>query len=434
VYRVLLVDDDPIVISGIKHLIDWKKNNCVIEDTASDGFTAQKKIKRLRPDLVICDITMPELNGIDLLKHSSIEYPDIVFVMLTNHKEFEFAKESLHNRAVKYLLKTDLEPQVLEKAVENAIEECEKRKKLHRIEEADKLLNTKEQRTQIRNALISFLYGKPPMSSEKRKLLEEKDMLKSFAFALIPLNFSFLPEYSAIPKEELHRIFEWETEITEYLSTSFFKHSTLLPHSPIFKETATTEGFYKDLLLFAWKLKRENWESDFAHFRRRLIKTSSQITRLGVEIIASEFFSSAEENLKNPLHILRRIEEQHYRAKDTQSDIVHKALQFILANVEKRITLQDIADFTCISPSYLSTLFKREYKRNLIDFINQTKIDQACEYLKDNKYRINEISNMLGFENAFYFSRVFRKQTNLTPSEFRAKAQSTTPPPQNESN
>ncbi|MCL2411139.1 MAG: response regulator, partial [Treponema sp.] len=269
-YRILLVDDDPIVISGIKHLIDWKKNNCVIEDTASNGITAQKKLKRLRPDLVICDIAMPGLSGIDLLKYSRKEYPGIVFIMLTNHKDFEFAKESLHQRATGYIVKTDLNPHVLEKALENAIEECEDRKSLHRVAEADKLLNTKEKQTRIHDALISFLYDKPPMSPEKYKVLEGEEMLANFAFALIPLNFALLPQYTGISKEELHRIFEWETEIAEHLASSFFKNSILLPHSPIFEEAANREGRYIDLLLFAWKLNPQSWKSDSEHFHKRL--------------------------------------------------------------------------------------------------------------------------------------------------------------------
>jgi two-component system response regulator YesN len=116
------------------------------------------------------------------------------------------------------------------------------------------------------------------------------------------------------------------------------------------------------------------------------------------------------------------MERQYYlTGSETHPEIVKKARQYILDNVEKRIMLQEVAEYVCISPGYLSTLFRREYKQNLVDFINQAKIDLACELLRENKYRINEISYKVGFDNAFYFTRVFHRRTGLTPSEYQAR-------------
>jgi YesN/AraC family two-component response regulator len=230
-----------------------------------------------------------------------------------------------------------------------------------------------------------------------------------------------LPEYYGISPEEKKKIFDWEIEITERLASSFFTHLIILP---LWDENGNhhSDDSVRNLLLYVWNLEPKAWETNIARFRERLIKTSSQITRLGVEVIASNFFTSCDME-ERPCHVLRRIEEQYYFiGKGTHSEIVQKAMQYILNHVEERIMLQDVANFAHISPGYLSTLFKREYNQNLVDFINQTKIDRACELLRENKYRINEISYLLGYENAFYFSRVFRRHTGITPSEFKEKA------------
>lgn len=73
-YRILLVDDEPIILSGIKFLIDWEKNNCTIIDSARNGQEALEKIHALSPDIVLCDINMPVMNvGVELLKIAAAE-------------------------------------------------------------------------------------------------------------------------------------------------------------------------------------------------------------------------------------------------------------------------------------------------------------------------------------------------------------------------
>jgi two-component system response regulator YesN len=415
-YRVLLVDDEPLMLSVIKRLINWKKNGCLVAGTASNGAEAREKLEKLRPGIVICDIAMPGVSGLDLLKQAYTEFPGTVFIMLTNQEEFEFARESLRYRAVEYLVKNNLESGILEKALGQAIEELKNRNTLHHVKEADGYLEAARRQAQVRDAAARFLQKDEPLPPAEAGLLAEEGMLSDFAFAFIPLNFAVLPEYPDIPEEETRKIFEWETEIAERLASSFFPRFLLFPYS------AAGAGSAENLLLFAWGMSPGAWESGAAGFRDRFVKMSGQITRLGAEVMASGFYGQADAS-ESPARRLCRMEQQYNAArKETHSEALKKARQYILDNVEKRIMLQDVAEYVCISPGYLSTLFRREYKQTLIDFINQVKVDLACQLLRESDYRINEISYKLGFENAFYFTRMFRRRTGLTPSEYQARA------------
>jgi two-component system response regulator YesN len=408
IYRILLVDDEALILSGIKSLIDWGKNGYSIAGTAGNGTEALEKIEKLKPDIVICDIGMPGISGLDVLKKADTEFPGTVFIILTNFEEFELARESLHYRASDYMVKNNLEAATLEKALERAKEEWENRNKLGRVEEADVYLKARLHDIKIRKTLTLLLRG--TSSKEDVALLAEEGMLTRFAFAFIPLNFAVLPEYPNISVEDRHKIFEWQTEITERLGSSFFPHSILLPRA------ASDEGF----LLFVWETSAKEWESGIVQFRERLIKTSNQITRLRADVIPSAFFETGES--ENPARALVCMEEQYnLNSKGTHLEVVKKARQYILNNVEKRIMLHDVAGFVGISPGYLSTLFRKEYNQNMMDFINETKINRACELLWENKYRINEIADMLGYESAFYFSRVFHRRTGFTPSEYQTR-------------
>ena len=119
-YQVLLVDDEPLILAGIKFMIDWQKNDCQIIGTAGNGQQALEKLRALHPDIVICDIAMPVLSGIDLLQRASEESPETVFIMLTNHQDFQLARKSLRYRSVDYLLKSDLDAETLETSLTRA--------------------------------------------------------------------------------------------------------------------------------------------------------------------------------------------------------------------------------------------------------------------------------------------------------------------------
>jgi two-component system response regulator YesN len=101
------------------------------------------------------------------------------------------------------------------------------------------------------------------------------------------------------------------------------------------------------------------------------------------------------------------------------TDMIEKTRQYILDNLERHISLRDVAAHVCISPGYLSTVFKKEYNRNLIDYINLIKMERACELIRQKKYRICEISYKVGFDNAYYFTRVFHRHIGLSPSEYK---------------
>lgn len=119
-YNCLIVDDETIILSGIKFLIDWEKNDCAIMDTARNGRDALEKIRSCPPDIVLCDINMPVLNGMELLKICNEEFPSIVFVMLTNLQEFDLARDAIRYRAADYLLKVQLEAPALEESLQKA--------------------------------------------------------------------------------------------------------------------------------------------------------------------------------------------------------------------------------------------------------------------------------------------------------------------------
>ncbi|MCD7946551.1 MAG: response regulator [Clostridiales bacterium] len=126
--KVLLVDDEPLVLIGMQSMLNWAKLGLEIVGTARNGADAWTIVQGQHPDIVICDVMMPVMSGLDLAeKCREVDTTLPVFIMLTSYEEFEYAKRSLRLGAVEYLVKMDLTPELLENALHRAIERVKKR-------------------------------------------------------------------------------------------------------------------------------------------------------------------------------------------------------------------------------------------------------------------------------------------------------------------
>jgi len=113
-YKVLLVDDERIILEGISSIIDWEEIGTELIGTARNGLEAYDFIVREKPDIVICDIKMPGMTGLELVARVSKEFPDVKFIILSGFNEFEYAKRAMEHGVKHYLLKPCNEKSIVE--------------------------------------------------------------------------------------------------------------------------------------------------------------------------------------------------------------------------------------------------------------------------------------------------------------------------------
>ena len=101
--------------------------------------------------------------------------------------------------------------------------------------------------------------------------------------------------------------------------------------------------------------------------------------------------------------------------------VVEKVINYLERNYSKRIFLEDISKTVKLSQEYLSRIFKFQTGMTIFDYLIKIRIEKSQEFLKDVKYNIKEISNMVGYPDVSYFCRLFKKHTKLTPTEYRMK-------------
>lgn len=405
-YRILLADDEPIILSGLQSMLRWEEYGCAVAGTARNGEQALEFIRQYRPDIVICDINMPLLTGLELLGRCAEEIPETVFVMLTNYENFDMARESMRNRAVDYLLKIDLDEQKLAQSVERAVGECEKRGRLARTEPPEGAIPADA----IRRYVAELLTGED--SEAAAAGLKTQGVADACAVAELIMDPSSIPNIATFTPEERERLFTFHHRLVEDLAQKLFHGvgHVVLPRG---------SGAW----LYLWNL--ENSEL-LPRFHAKLTATLGEISQMRLSILITDtlpaerlgelrlqFAALHAEFTLSPRSVLR------YDQVTAHTDYVEAAKQYIECHILERFSVQDAAAAIGITPNYLSSLFKRQLGQNFIDFVNARKVQHACILLRDGRHLVYEVSHMLGYDNAYYFTKVFKRYRGVTPSEYQ---------------
>ena len=104
-YKVVIVDDEPIIVEGLKKGIQWSKWNCEIVGTAGNGLEGLKLVKELKPDMLFSDISMTNMDGLTMVAAIKSEYPDLEVCLLTGFRNFEYAQSAIKLGVTRFLLK-----------------------------------------------------------------------------------------------------------------------------------------------------------------------------------------------------------------------------------------------------------------------------------------------------------------------------------------
>lgn len=157
-YKVILVDDEDIEREAMAALIPWEDLHMELADMAWNGIEALEKIRMQVPDIVITDIKMPVMDGIELIRRAKEEFPDMIFVVLSGYGEYEYTSKAMEQGIRHYILKPCDEERMIEtlQAVQGELEEKRARQSSE-MEFQNTLQRTiPHAKEQILNALIAM--------------------------------------------------------------------------------------------------------------------------------------------------------------------------------------------------------------------------------------------------------------------------------------
>ncbi|OPJ56608.1 response regulator [Clostridium oryzae] len=188
-YKVMIIDDEPFVVEGMKSLINWNEYGFSICCDADNGEDALKKAVKYNPDLIITDINLPEMNGLQFIQRCIEEYKlKSKYVIISGYDEFEYARTAMKYGVLGYILKPIDEDEIIESLikVKNAISS----------EKQDMLANTLEKK-----AISTILkkYIKDEISISKNNVIER--YLRNYdqkEFRYFTLSFTRLQQHRMI--------------------------------------------------------------------------------------------------------------------------------------------------------------------------------------------------------------------------------------------
>ena len=143
-YKVVIVDDEPIIVEGLSRLLPWEKYGCEVVGTAYNGNEGLEMIRKEKPDILFSDIAMPGMDGLTMIAALRSEFPEMQISILTGYRDFDFCQRALRLGVVRFLLKPS-NMEELEEALRTMTERCGRQEETAQTENASGFI--------VRNAL-----------------------------------------------------------------------------------------------------------------------------------------------------------------------------------------------------------------------------------------------------------------------------------------
>lgn len=124
-YKVMIVDDEPIIVRGLVQIIDWKKWDCEVVATAGSGLEGLEMIEKWQPDILFSDISMPELDGLHMIENMKSRFQKMQITILTGYRDFDYAQTAIRLGVTRFLLKPSRMDEI-EEAISAMMEKLKK--------------------------------------------------------------------------------------------------------------------------------------------------------------------------------------------------------------------------------------------------------------------------------------------------------------------
>ncbi|OIJ21282.1 hypothetical protein BKP45_00410 [Anaerobacillus alkalidiazotrophicus] len=384
-YKVVLVDDESLILKSLSKIIEWEAFNCQVVGTANDGQDAYSLIQDIQPEIVITDICMPEMTGLELLKKVQTLQVRPEVILLSGYNEFKYAREGLQNNAFDYILKP-IDHEELEKCLQRAIVKFE---------------DVKRKEHEYRKHLI---YESLTIGRDKTSFVNDDH---HYVIVALELN-----KASASDEQQLRDRVNKARE--DHYSEVFFYKFESSRYVIVYTHSKENIDFTTTVKSSMKKLS----EQIKAHMKIAVGKDVIGMNDLAVSFQTTYKLLESASFLKMNLISEDDIKNE-YRSKYSPDAAIIKAKTFLQENFTKEIGIESVSEVVDLSVSYFSVLFKQKTGVTFLEYLTNLRMEHACVLLKTTDLKTYEIANMVGYSDQRYFSQVFKKRMHVTPSQYR---------------
>lgn len=505
----MIVDDEEHVRESIYYKIDHQYNRIGLVDQVENAYDALEKMTHISYDIVITDIKMPEMDGLELIGEAKKRNFQSNFIIISGYDEFDYARRAIKLGVVDYLLKP-----VNQVVLNDLINQIWLSQDLARVIEDQSLINPLNIKRDRSHDLLNDLLWRCNKDNMKHVIHAVSSLFSHEFYRVLVLHFRPIKLENTKSIEALSRLIQRKISLTnQACDLEFVEHQghrnelaiimnfdkdqdelSILQYiiRMLIKDysievaigigevtnqleqvrTSYNEAYFSVLekmlhgynkLYYKDKIKKGNFR--LSDNRRKLMEhylqqydqenlmlivedvlkqmgNNQEINHVNVVSFATNLFLMLKRygNIKaanrsdeefifdlyacNSLFEVREmlnVEIKRYLVKeDNQFDcsrqIVEDAVIFIREHSDEVLSLEKMAKTYHIHPNYFSRIFKMHRKVNFNEFVTQIRMGKAMELLKSPEMKVYEVSSILGYSDAKYFSKVFKRFHGISPS------------------
>lgn len=388
-YKVLVADDESIILNGIKNCIDWGSLGMEVVATASDGEQALEAIERLNPDLCLLDVHMPFVDGLTVAKLYLKRRPDGIVLFITGYDEFSYAQAAVNTGAIGYILKPVDEEELL-CAVKKASELMESRRRVDLL-----IYNNLDTLREI--FFHDWLSGITSSKDAKDNLTFYGICLKG-EVAVLFVRFYKDREDEFLSGKALQKDMDLIKQEILMLVDRFCPYFLMRPDD-------------KTIVVVHSILGDDGWIDFPLRLGDKLDDNGIHAEILHRQVESMEDVPAAYREMDEKTNLLERL-----------SPIVRLLKQYIDQNYKNPVmSLKSFAKAHKTTSSYISRQFKQEMGQSFVDYLTFVRISMSIPFLKKPHIKIFEIAEFVGYNSQHYYCEVFKQKMGITPSEYRQK-------------
>ena len=420
-YTVLIIDDEPLMIAGLKYMLDWGSLNCNIVASIPNNTDAITCLEHTSPDIVITNLGAPCTNGMDIISHASKQ---IVFIILTNHKEYSLVKQALNYKVTDYLIKKELDEKMLFHSVQEAIIECENRKKLQHISATQNDISIFRDNIIAESLTYLFYNEHEYVAYDSKSALMNLNLLHNYMFISIvctPIVYDV-----SISTQKLN----WIKELISNILNNFFSEFSVF----------TTKSIANTLTVFIWNINIDDPIDAIHDIHKKLNDTLIHMTQTQASLLYSNICESDHDVLQISQDYIS-LSDYFFNTRNqivSMQDVANKITQPILAQkyyskILSAIRTKDIVLINelfielkmDISNKYLSRrhtlLFIKELNTFVIDTLIVVYTSSIAENFKECEDKLScfqDKNNVIAWLTNFYLEiyKVLSVSSNIKTS------------------
>lgn len=451
-YRLLIADDEALEREGIEWIVNRMLPNTFEIIHAENGRIAIQKAYEFRPHIIMMDIKMPGIQGLEALKEIKAHNPQVKMILVTAYEYFEYAKEALSMGVKEYLVKPAKRDHIallLQRLVAEIDQDQRKRDKEFAIRdkfyqllplaetemalvfmtdqvnemEVGQLADILELSTSKGCALVLALpeMGQPSqkeLGKEKKRIYETvktvakgfiKDRTGCVVSSMVHWHMViFLLEKAAMKDEVLREeALGLSTKLIENLCEQRGIDVTVGIGSVRMDIEGIRRSYFEGVFASTY---HKQWGS-VCHFEDLIIPS--------LEGPGGTADSDITNNLTKHTYVELAIQQIREERERRTWSVIDDAITFIQEKFCEELSLEDVADHVHLNSHYFSKVFKQRIGETFIDYVTRLRINKAKELIRDGKLSLKEVCYLVGYKDPNYFSRVFKKAAGVSPTEYR---------------